>query len=223
MGMTSAWTQTDSSNTMIGIAHPSSCQGAGHAIVATASLLVCLLCRHQRRSRPTLGAAADSAAGRRPLLQGTTYRHLLVPCRRHHQRFSPSLQRPLGLRPARRGLGLSSALPRPQAADASACWRSSAVCYRRYPHCPLQTQGAGSGHPSQPHAGTGRREVRLWPHLGHAGLAGSAPGLGYLGLALACPSLRPRQGRPQTGQALSVDLSHQRTGAGWPTSAPTRR
>jgi hypothetical protein len=56
MGTTSRWTQADSLNTMKGNQQPSSCQGAGHALGATACLSVRLLRRPLRRPRPTLGA-----------------------------------------------------------------------------------------------------------------------------------------------------------------------
>src|SRR5262245_45608630 len=49
---------------------------------------------------------------------------LLVPRSRHHYRLPHFLQRAVGCRPERRCLGLSPALPCPQAADAPPCRRS---------------------------------------------------------------------------------------------------
>src|SRR6516165_8107772 len=63
-----------------------------------------------------------------------------------------------------------------------------------------KVQAAGIHH--NPTPGPAGEKVRLRSHLGHAGLAGSPPGLGYLGLAIACSALRPSQGRWQIGQAL---------------------
>jgi hypothetical protein len=82
MVATRSWTQTDSLNMMKTNQQPSPCQGAGHAIVATACLSVLLFRRPLRRPRLTLGITLVLTLVRRPLRPRPTHRYLLVPrCR----------------------------------------------------------------------------------------------------------------------------------------------
>ena len=76
MGQTGEWTGAGSLDTRRGVIRPSSCQGADHAILATACLSIRLAVRHRRRPRPTLRPTLVPAVARRPLCQGTTHRHL---------------------------------------------------------------------------------------------------------------------------------------------------
>lgn len=73
MGVIRSWTQAGSSNTMKGSLRPSSCQGAGYAIVATTRLSVLMLRQPQRRTRSTLGTAAVPPLPRCPVRQGPTH------------------------------------------------------------------------------------------------------------------------------------------------------
>ena len=57
--------------------------------------------------------------------------------------------------------------------------RSAVVGPRRHSHQALRPEGPGRGHPSQSHAGTGRREVSLRPHLGNAVVGRAASAVGH--------------------------------------------
>ncbi len=65
--------------------------------------------------------------------------------------------------------------------------------------------------------------------VGHPGLAGSAPPVGYPVLAPARPALRPQEGRPPAGQGLPLGIPHQAGvgrgigGVAGPLAAPRRQ
>src|SRR5262249_50612215 len=118
MGASSGWTRAGSPDTITVALRPLSCQGAGHAIVATTRPVVRLAVPDQRRPRPPLGPTPGAVVRRRPVRQGATHGDLLVPPRRHRPRLPPRLRRLGGRRPSGRGAQLPAALRRPQTADA---------------------------------------------------------------------------------------------------------
>ena len=79
-----------------GCQRPSSCQGAGHAILAPARLAVQLPSPTSPPARPPLRRPPAPAARRHPLRQGPPHRHLLVPRRRHHRPTSAPPTPPSG-------------------------------------------------------------------------------------------------------------------------------
>ena len=127
-----------------------------------------------RPARPVPLAAADLALGR-PLCPRTAYRGQLAAGSGDRSR----LQRLLLLY-LRRGTqvqirGHATLLSAPAEVGPG---RPAVVGARRYSHQAVRPEGPGRRHPSQSHARTGQREVRLRPHLDNTvvGRAASAVG-----------------------------------------------
>src|SRR5215471_11213787 len=95
------WTQAGSPNTMTVAFLPLSRQGAGHAILALATVADQHLLLLGLLAAQTLRPPSASAAARRPLRYRTPHRHLLAPRRRNHRRLPPCLYHRLRRRPPR--------------------------------------------------------------------------------------------------------------------------